>query len=115
MYALIFSAFHVTLIILCCALMCFTERDSLEVMLTKTGTITQTANKTIPAEPSREPAPDSSQPKSRRPSARPDRDDTAREPKSTLVRQDAKGGAKKKKKENGAMVPRQNGAEVELI
>lgn len=110
-----FSAFHVTLIVLNCALMCYTERDSLEVMLTKTGTITQTAAKAR-AEQEVDPLSETPASKPRRGSAR---EESAREPNpavaGALVRQDAKGGQKKKKRDDGQVVPRGRGAEVELV
>jgi hypothetical protein len=43
LYGLVFTAFHVILLILSCSLMCFTQRDTLETMLIKTGTISQDA------------------------------------------------------------------------
>jgi hypothetical protein len=117
LYALVFSAFHVTFIILSCALMCYTERDTLEVMLTKTGTITPSATKARIAHheetPEDEPFPAGHvPPKTRRTSAtaREEERETRAPGAAHLVRQDAKSGKKKKKSvtehgNGGAMVP----------
>lgn len=105
--------------------MCYTERDTLEVMLTKTGTITQTATKArvhqdeAGEDPFPAAVPSSS---ARRGSARAAEKEDA-EPRGAnsamLVRQDAKGGVKKKKadqsKQKGAMVSRNGGGDVEMV
>lgn len=93
--------------------MCYTERDSLEVMLTKTGTITQNAAN-VHSPPGAKPGPEEPT-KGRRGSKT--AEEMAREPHRTavLTRQDAKGGGgKKKKKHDNEMTPRQT-AQVELV
>ena len=88
--------------------MCYTERDTLEVMLTKTGTITQSATKARVQDQSN---------LDTFPETAPHTDVTVKETAENetsgaqLVRQNAKGGTKKKKKHDkhgGAMVSRRN-------